>query len=475
MKTNERPLNNLDQIGSIPRFLIKGEGSLRLWESIASALSLVNSFLILTSLSLHQFGLYQLVLSLVTVVGGFNTDSLDGIVSVEMRRNLNQNKVSWVKKIFSEYFRLKILISFLLTAAVFIGSFWAANLYGDDIGLFLRLAAVVLIIEAVQSLQKILLKNAFSFDYFMAPAVREFSKLLLLGWFFFLPGLDIARVLYSHVWGWLISLAFTSVFFWKVKAKFFKNYGSPVKDLLLFPILKIHGRWVILRYGLARITKGITPWFIKFFVGTEGVALYSVAVSLVAMLEELFPVNMVSFLFLAKADSRKEIRHLFVKSIKYIFWFGLILGGLALIFVPPVVVWILPKYQPALKLFIVMLAAFPIYGVYKLIKSVLTGLREYKILTMRLVSEALVAVGSLIVFLPMWGIYGAAASYVLVYVARIYFLFPKLVQSHPYLRFRFADFLQFDNYDRDFFRGFWSYVSGAAVNFVSRKLGRKSK
>lgn len=455
-------------------FFLKGESSLRLWESIASILSLFNSFLILTSLSLHQFGLYQLVLSLVAMVGGFNIDSLDSIISVEFRRGLNQNKESLVKRIFSEYFYLKLCISFVLALIVITGSFWAGRLYGDDIGLFLRLCAVVLIFETLQSLQKIFLKNFFSFEFFLAPAIREFAKFLLLGWFFLFPGLNVVGVLYSHVWGWGVSLVFTSLFFWKVKKKVFKNVDSHVKKFLLLSIIKIHGKWVFVRYGFARITKGITPWFIKFFVGTEGVAIYSVAVNLIATLEEFFPVNMISILFTIKVDSKKEIKHLFAKSVKYIFWFGIVLGGLALVFVPPILSLVLPKYQPALKLFTFMLIAFPIYGIYKLIKSILTSLREYKILTMRLVSETIVVMTSLAIFLPILGVYGAAVSYVLVYIARVYFLLPKLIENHPYLRFNWIELSQFDTYDRDFFRGLWFYIYHGVVNNV-KKFRLRSK
>lgn len=471
MKTNERPL---DQIGSIPRFLIKGEGGLRLWELAGSGLSLVNSFFILSSLSLHQFGLYQLILSLVGIVGGFNLDSFDGVVSVEMRHNLNKSQAATARRLFLEYTLVKILLAILLVVLVFAGAGLAANRYGDDVGLFLKLASIVLVLEILQSLQRIFFKSVFSFAYFGASAVREFGKFLPLLYFFYASGLTLTEVMSIHVAGWFISLLFTSFLFFKtLKAKpnWLTDAENSIRGKYLIPALvKVQGKWVFLRYGFARLTKNTTPWLVKLFINTEAVALYSVAVNLVAMLVEFFPVNMVPYVYLAKIDDKKELRHLFNKSVKYIFWFGVIMSLAAFLIVPPLVGVVLPKYQPALPLFKIMMAALPIYGIYKLIKSILTVLREYRILAMRVVSEAVVLWVSLVFLLPVLGVYGAAISYIVVYLGRLSFLYPALVKNHPYLSFHIYDLLRFDRYDKDFLQRLWYYASSVLVNFLGRKF-----
>ena len=63
---------NLAKNKNLTSFFIRKEASLRLWEGAASGMSLINSFLILTTLTIYQFGLYQLVLSFIAIVGGFS-------------------------------------------------------------------------------------------------------------------------------------------------------------------------------------------------------------------------------------------------------------------------------------------------------------------------------------------------------------------------------------------------------------------
>lgn len=473
MKTNEQSLNNLNQIGSIPRFLLKGEGGLRLWELAGSGLSLINSFFIISSLSLHQFGLYQLVLSSIGIVGGFNLDSFDGVVSVEMRHSLNKGETAVARRLFLEYVLVKILLAVVLVALIFAGAI-AADHYGDNISLLLRLASVVLILEALQSLQRIFFKSVFSFAYFGASAMRELGKFLPLLYFFYISSLTLTKVVSIHMAGLFISLLFMSFLFFKnlkSKPNWLTNTKNSIRGKYLIPsLVKLQGKWIFLKYGFARLTKNTTPWLIKLFINTEAVALYSVAVNLVAMIVEFFPVNMVPYVYLARIGDKKELRHLFNKSVKYIFWFGIALGLVVFLIVPPLGGVILPKYQQAMPLFQVMIVVLPVYGVYKLVKSILTVLREYKILTMRILVEAVILWVSLIVLLPVLGLYGAAISYIIVYLGRISFLYPALVKKYPHLSFRINNLFQFDRYDKDFLQKWWYYISSILVIFLNKKL-----
>ncbi len=458
-------------MGSIPGFLVKGEGGLRMWELVGSGLSLINSFFILSSLSLHQFGLYQLTLSLVGIVAGFNLDPFDGVISMEVRHGLNKGEPAGAKRLFWEYWLIKMFLAVVLTALIFAGAGWAAHRYGDDIALFLRLAGLVLILETAQSLQRIFFKSVYSFAYFGASATRELGKFLPLLSFFYFSDLSLTKVMSIHVAGWLVSLLFTSYLFLKTRPTWLADAGGWVRGRFLIPaLLRAQGRWVFLRYSFARLTKNVTPWLIKLFVSTEAVALYSIAINLVAMLVEFFPVNMVPYVYLAKIEDKRELRHWFNKSVKYIFWFGVLVALAALVIVPPLVAMVLPKYRSALPLFKIMMVAVPVYGIYKLMKSILTVLREYGILAMRLVSEAVLLWVSLALLLPTLGVYGAAVSYIVVYLGRVLFFYPALVRKYPHLSFSVNDFFRFDRYDKDFLEKLWHYASSASVNFLGRKL-----
>lgn len=461
--------------GSFYEFFIKGEASLRFWESIASGASLVNSFLILSFLSVYQFGLYQLILAFIALAGGFSLDQFDGAISIEMRYYFNRKEKLSARRIFSEYVVIKLLLAIFLTLAVFLGSSLVADHYGSDIGLFIKIASILLLIDAALSIEKIFLKSIFSFAFFGVTAVRELAKLILLVFFVFWGvKIGIANILTVHLLGWLTALVFLSVFFVRRYKKVFVGSGRFAGKYLLIGIVKTYGKLVMVRYSFARLTKNFTPWMIKFFVNTEAVGLYSLAVNLIAFIEELFPINMLSYIFQANIEDRGNLRRIFNRSVKYAFWFGVIAAVISLISMPILIGLILPKYTPVLSLFKLMLIALPVFGVYKIFKWLLTALREYKILAMRTITEAVVIFSVLVVSLPTVGLLGAGLAYIAIYLARVLFLYPALVKSHPYLRFDWSEMVKLDQHDRNFMKNFFKQIF-FLINRLTCKLKLKNK
>ena len=97
-----------------------------------------------------------------------------------------------------------------------------------------------------------------------------------------------------------------------------------------------------------------------------------------------------------------------------------------------------------------MLLALPLYGVYDILKSVLSVLREYKILTMRIVNEALIVPVCSFLFLPFFGVIGSGIVYVFVYLERSVFFYSRLVKNNPEFKVRIIDVFKFNSEDKDF-------------------------
>ncbi|MBI4119958.1 MAG: oligosaccharide flippase family protein [Parcubacteria group bacterium] len=471
---------------SLYEFFIKGEGYWRLSDAIASGLALVSSFLVLSLLSVHEFGLYQLVLAFIGLVGGFIViDSFDGIVAVEMRHYLNGKRTDLAEGILREYACVKVLVVTMTTAAIFFASDLIARRYGADVSLFVKIASLFLIIDTLQSLANIFLKVIFSFVYFFGAVVREVVKLtLLVGWMFW-GKVGIATILMLGIFGWAAALIFTSGYFFKFYRMVFKTPQEsdlekqrfPIlaykqrewyKIKLLLNILKKHGFWTTGRYLFSKATKNTTPWLIKFFINTEAVAIYALAINLVDFVEKFFPMNMLGWIMMLKIDRREELNRIFSKAVKYVVCWGVILGFLSMIFAPFLIRWILPKYESALPLFKFMILALPIFGFYKVMKAQLLVLREYKILALRIVFESVVMVGILVTLLPTIGLIGAAVAYIGVYITRVLFSYPALIRSHPYLRLSFKELASFDKSDKEFLIRFWQQLISIVGSYWTR-------
>lgn len=445
-------INSSDQKHSLLHYFLKGEFLRRFFDTLATSLGIVNSYFIISNLSVFHFGLYQLVLSSVAIVDSFSLDVIDGVISVDVRRYFNQGLRGAAKKLYLSYAKLKVGIAIVAAGAMFFSSGLIARSYGEDIGLFIKIASLLLIIRALQSLESMLLKVTLNFSYWSYPAIREAAKLVFVVSFLVLSGhFSIVQVITAHVLADSVAILFlTTVLFWRNFLKTFRGVVSEQKGLL-WGVIKAYGHWAIMRYAFSRVSKNVTPWFIKFFINTEAVAFYSLAINLIAFVENIFPLDGLSPILALKADNREQISFIFKRSIKYAFWLGLILLVVCFFAVPPLVTFIFPKYQPALPIFYVMLLALPVFGFYKILKVTLTVLREQKILTMRVFNEAVIIPSTLAIFLPIFGIIGSGVVYFLTYLERVWFFYSRLIKNYPEFRMRLRNLFKLDDYDKTTF------------------------
>lgn len=430
-------------------YFLKNETTRRFYETSATVLGLANSFFIISYLSVFHFGMYQLMLSFMAILEGFSAGFFNDVVVIEMRRYLNVGKIGWAKRLFWEHAVLKIIMSILLVGIIYGGSGVVAHFYGDSVALFLKIASVLLIIHTIRLLEFTLLKSAMIFSYWAYPMIMELTKLVLVVGLVMFFQLTVVSVIAVHVMAEIVALGVITI------RSFIKTYGGvfgTVKsrvDYLLINILKKHGKWIFLRYGFSKITKNTMPWFIKFFINTEAVAFYSLAINLVSMIEKLMPLQGFGDVVLLKVDNKNEVAFIFKRAVKYLIWVGLIFSLGALVIVPVIISFLFPKYTPAMGVFTVMLAALPLYGVYKVLKSTLSTLREYRTMALRLANEVLIFPVGSVIFLPVMGLTGAGVVYVIAYLERVWFFYGQLVKKYPEFKIKAASLVKFDNSDKE--------------------------
>ncbi len=443
-------INESDRKHSFLHYFLKGEATKRIFDGIATAVGLVNSYFIISNLSVFHFGLYQLMLSFISILDGLNLDVIDGVVQVEMRRSFNVGDRGRAKRLYLGHAKIKLAIAVILAASVFLGASLIAKYYGEDVGLFISIASLLLVFRAAQSLESMLLKSLLTFSYWSYPAIREVAKLAFVLGFLFLTGqFTITQVITAHVIAEGLALVvMTFVLFISKYYRAFTGAAMEAKSLV-WGVIGTYGKWAILRYFFSKISKNSTPWLVKFFINTEAVAYYSLAVNLIAFIENFFPLDGLAQILAFKADNINQISFIFKKSVKYAVWLGVVfvIGGALL--TAPVVVFIFPKYEPAMPVFYVMLLALPVFGFYKILKSTLTVLREQKTLTMRVFNEAVLIPATLLIFLPLFRLVGAGFTYALIYLERTWFFYNQLVKKYPDFKINFSQFFKFDRTDRD--------------------------
>ena len=445
-------IDKKDQKFPLSRYLFKAEATKRFFDFLEKAITLTNSYFIISSLSIFYYGFYQLILSFISILRGLGLNFFDGLVAIEMRRYFNVQRPDLAKKIFNENIIFKLIAGSLLAFAVFFGSQFIADLYGEDVSDLIKWASVLLITSSIQSLTAIFVQSVVSFSQQGLNALREIFKLGMVVYFLIFYQLTISEVIIAHVTAEVFATIIFSIFIFIKKYKVaFRNIIEATEPLMV-PMVKTHGPRIFVIFGLKEIIQDASPWLVKFFTNTEGVALYSLALNLTAFVQDFMPLAGLKPILALKADNLKEMAFVFMRGVKYTFWLGTIIFLVGFFLIPPVLGFIFPKYLPAVPIFLTMITVLPLYGVVKVIHTTLAALREYKILAMRLVNEVLILFGGSVVLLPTIGPIGMGFVYLARHVERTWFLYWRLTKAHPEFRIKARKFFVFDKVDKQFIK-----------------------
>lgn len=447
-----------EQKKPLTHYLFRAEASKRIFDISTKALSLVNSYFIISSLSVFAFGFYQLILSFISILRSLGIKFFDGLIAIDMRRYFNNGKPELAKKLFQENLIFKIFLSAILAIAVFAGADFISNFYGKDAVTLIKWASLLLIINSIQSLTGIFLQSVVSFSQQGLSALKEFLKLGIIISFLVFSQFSILEVIIAHVISEAVATVLFVVFvFLKKYRKAFHNVvASP--ERLFIPMVKTHGLRIFTIFGLKEVLQDATPWLVKIFVNTEAVALYALSLNLASFIQDFMPLAGVKPILALKADNLEELKFIFLRAIKYTFWLGAAFLIIGFFLVPPIVILLFPDYALAIPVFRAMIGALPLYGVVKVLHSTLASLREYKILAMRLVNEVLILFVGAALLLPSIGVIGIGVVYLIRHIERTWFLYSQLVKKYPDFKIKLRRLFRFDRTDKEFIGQIYNLV-----------------
>src|SRR3989344_4889577 len=223
-----------DQKKPLSHYIVKAEVLKRIFDISGQAISLLNSYFIISSLSVYYFGFYQLVLAFIALLRSVSMQLFDGLVTVEMRRYFNTQKLAFAKRIFLENVVARLVLALIMAAGVFFGADIIAGFYGKDIAIFIKIASALLILRALQSLFSIFLQSVISFADQGLGFIREFIKLILIISFILLHQFGILEVIIAHVAAEGSTMLFFAVFIFAKKYKqVFRNVKAHRGNLML--------------------------------------------------------------------------------------------------------------------------------------------------------------------------------------------------------------------------------------------------
>ena len=418
----------------------------RFWGSTTGVVGLGTSFLTLTALSVHQFGLYQLVLAAFALADIFSVNFFDEVVRNDISRALNDGKKELAKRLFHELTALKVGLGIALAISFFLFADIIAVRYDKDIGVYIRIISFLIAVRAAQSASALFLGAVVSLRGMGAAAIEEISKLSLISAFFFFSNLTIERVLLSTLIASSAAFLYVGIAFWNEYRALFRGITA-LHEFQFKKVFQKYGLWVLMRNAVKRVARPFRPWLIAALLNSEAVALYTLAANLVTMVKNLFP-HINPSLLAWEINNGRRLSYIFSRGLKYAFIYGVVLAAASFIFIPLLTEFFLPKYLAAMPLLFIFLISVPFHGVQDLEMAVLTSLREQRILAARLVAEIMIGTGLIILLVPFFGLLATAVGPVTAIIWRTWYLHRQIVKKYPELRPNMSVFWQFDRDDR---------------------------
>jgi O-antigen/teichoic acid export membrane protein len=391
---------------------LKGEAVSAFWSFITKGIGLLNTFLTISSLTLYQYGLFQLLLS----VAGISSDAVNlggAVVQNEMSRAVGENRKRDAKKIFIEYSIVRIVISIILWAVVYFGATFLFKTYSADFIKDLRIISFIFISEAIFMIMRTFWLVRLEFGLVaLRSTLNKFIQSGILIYFFVQGNLGLKQL----IWSIIIASSLSVVL---LLYSFFESYDDWREEktsgkILLWPILYNYGSWEIIRQFINKITFRIKPWLIKIFINTEAVAIFSIAEMIVTTLQDILPSKTLQSLVpLWIRDKNLSIK-MFSYGVKYYVILGTAIALVSLLIVPPIVYEFFPKYNLSLPLYYFMVINLPIFAAGIIIGNYLIAFRKQKFIFVQHTLRNIVSLGIIFVTLPYIGLWGLALEFVLV-------------------------------------------------------------
>lgn len=397
---------------SFMSLFLRGEAVSAFWNFTTKGIGLLNTFLTITSLTLYQYGVFQLLLSF----AGVSSDFLglgSAVISNEISRAISENRHSDAKRIFLEYTFFRLIIIFITWSLVFFGATIIFSSYNIDFVKDMRIISFIFLSEGLFTIIRMFCVVRFKFGLVaIRSTINKTIQALILLYFFIQGNLGLKQLIWSIIIASSVSVLFIFIGFLKEYYKW--NNIKSTNKILIWNIFLKYGTWDVMRQFINKVTFRVKPWLIKLFISTEAVAIFSIAETMVTTLQDILPSNTLQSLVPSWIKDKDLSVKMFSYGVKYFFLTGLIVMIGALIIVPPVVHIFFSKYDQSLPLFYLMITNLPIFASGIIIGNYIIAFRKQKYLLFLHSFRNIITLIIIISTLPLIGLWGLAIEFVLV-------------------------------------------------------------
>lgn len=433
---------------SFSKVYLKGEFSYGFWNIISKVIAAINAFLVISVLTLYEYGSFQILLA--SYAGAVAFMSIGGgVVRNDILRFEAEGRSADAKKLFYESSIARISIGTFLWATVFFSAPALSFKLGPDYISLIKIISFMFLHDALLTVITTPVELRRKFSVLASRAVMTKAiQLAVLIYFLLFQNINLRAVVISLV----ISL-FATLFI--LTPSFITSYlpwrsikKSP--DEFLFKILTSYGKWEMIQPIAGKIASFFETWAVKVFISTEAVAVFSIAQTLLGTVAGFFPTKTLSTLVPMEIKNEEKLRKIYTYGVKYLIAFSVVIGIASFVAVPIFINIFFSKYAVSLQYFSALLLTLPLLAITSVSSAFLTALRRQKFLFFQKILKSLVAIPLYLLLLPLFGLWGLVFhNFILLTVmtGSVYFY---LKNMNPKLFIRWHDVIVFGKSDMAF-------------------------
>ena len=423
--------------------IVSGAGS-----TIMRLLDMAVAVFLLRWLSLFEYGTYRLSLASYELFASLFLAGLENVVVSDVAGELSRDARK-AKSFFSFYVYCMVFVGVVLWALFFLGGDAITGWFiqGNN-SHYLKIVSFLFLLAPFETAYK--LKFQIFLDFEWGAFFRIFgsiARLAIVILYFFVSSFGVKEALWSVILSGGIPLLIAAIGY-RRESLFIFPRRSEIKNIAVSLFLG-HGKWALIGDFVNNANQSIRPFIIKAFVGTEAVALISVAQNLISYAKSLFPIRDILSPVLPRAlHDPKRLYMQINRATKYA-TVGYIFLGLASGLGAPLLIYTLfPKYMSSLPIFYILLLGFPFQGFRLVAPPVFYALKEQRVLTRVTVGRTLLLIPLNALFTYFFGIWGAATEMLLLGLLTTPAYVHALHAVLPEWTFQWRDIYSFDDYDR---------------------------
>ncbi|MEX0931919.1 MAG: oligosaccharide flippase family protein [Candidatus Paceibacterota bacterium] len=414
---------------------------------VLKVVGLATIFIMLRKLNVYEYGLAELVLSILGIMSIFSIPGLSPIVIADMGIAKAKRDLRAMKELFVNFFLLQISLGFVAWAIVFFGSDIIAHYFSEHAGGLFKIVSFAFLISPFRSLFMVAFSVELKFFHrSLYSVLEEIFKLVVIWVLLYLVGLRVSAVIWSVVLSQFLVMIPMALSLLKC-TRYFRSV-TLVNKKAPWSLFYDHGKWGIFATYFNSLGQNIRLWIIKVMLGTEAVGIFAVANGLLQHTVSLVNLSSVLGPILPQHVNDKErFARIATKAIKYQVFAFVCTAIVAYFIFVPIVAWMFPNYLESLPLFRAMLPVVISLGFATVFTPMFAALQAQKSLFWAISVKTVMILLLLPVSLFYFGIMGVAYEFFLTTMIFVFERYRALKRVLPGFSIRIRRFFEFDTED----------------------------